>query len=191
MPPRRESPHLVLFAVFILVACPRLSHSQSACIHSLVLNATVCYWDASNHSSIAAPAVVGLTVLPLLHPTREILFASINGGRLIPLSGGAAAIPVPPPDALQSCDDQCSVDGAAADGAQCCAVVIDIWLISKQSRTNTGCSLYFTVPFPAAPAAAAPIFKFHGEINAGLQVNPPRLPFIPSHAPHSSYTAHT
>jgi len=183
MLPRRESVRLALFAVFFLVVFPPISRSQSACIESFFLNATVCYWDASNHSSIAAPAVVGLTVLPLLHRNRAMLFASLNGGPLIPLSGGAAAIPVPPPDALQSCDDQCSGDGTA-DGAHCCAAVIDIWLISNQFRTNTGCSLYFTIPIPTATAASAPIFKFHGDINAGLQVNPPPILFFISRIPH-------
>jgi hypothetical protein len=163
--------HLVVYATSLLLFAPRLSNSQSACIESPLLNATLCYWDASNHSTVLAPAIVGLSVLPILHPNRASLFASLNGGPWIPLAAGAAAVPVPAVDDLRSCDSECSGDDAAAAGARCCAAVIDVWLVSHQSRTNIGCSLYFTVPAHAAPAAH-PVFKFHGEINAGLQVSP-------------------
>jgi hypothetical protein len=122
---------------------------------------------------------VGLTVLPLLNPNREKLFASFNGGSLISLSAGAAVIPVPPPSDLQTCHVECSGDVTVPNDMQCCAAVIDIWLISHRSRTNTGCSLYFTVARHAAPASINPIFAFHGEINAGLQVSTLTLCAIP------------
>jgi hypothetical protein len=164
---------LVIFVTFLFVSAPRPSRSQSACIESLVLNATVCFWDASNHSSITSPAIVGVTVLPLLHPNRAMLFASFNGGSLVPLSAGAAAVPVPPVDALQSCHSECNGHSTASGSLRCCSAVIDLWLVSNKSRSNIGCSLYFTIPAPAPPAALHPIiFKFHGEINAGLQVSP-------------------
>jgi hypothetical protein len=164
---------LLSFALFVafLVMAPHVSRSQSACVESLAMNATICYWDASNHSSISAPAIVGVTVLPLLHPSRTELFASLNGGRMIPLSAGAAAVPVPSHDALPNCDAECISDSITPDRVRCCSLVIDVWLVSRQFRTNTGCSLYLTVPVPANPATLSPIFKFHGEINAGLQVS--------------------
>ena len=169
----QKSLRLALFIATMFVFAPRLSHSQSACIESLILNATVCYWDASNHSTIATPAIVGLTVLPLLHPNRALLFASLNGGAWIALSSGAAAVPVPAAAASLSCDSECSGVASATDGARCCSMVIDVWIVTHAYRTNLGCSLYFTVPVHASAAALPPVFKFHGEINAGLQVSPP------------------
>jgi hypothetical protein len=169
-----ESVRLALFIV-LLFAFVRLSLTQSACIESFILNATVCYWDASNHSTIATPAIVGLTLLPLLHPSSALLFATLNGGTLIPLSSGAAAVPVPAVDASLSCESECSGVASATDGSRCCSVVIDVWLVTHGYRTSIGCSLYFTVPVHAAAAALPPLFKFHGEINAGLQVMPPPL----------------
>jgi hypothetical protein len=178
---RPETLRLVIFVTFLFVSAPRPARSQSACIESLVLNATVCFWDASNHSSITSPAIVGVSVLPLLHPNRAMLFASFNGGPLVPLSAGAAAVPVPPADAMQSCDSECNGGSTASGSLRCCAAVIDLWLVSNKSRSNIGCSLYFTVPVPAPPASLHPIiFKFHGEINAGLQVSPRHVNRSPS-----------
>jgi hypothetical protein len=167
-----KSVRLALFIALLFVFV-RFSLTQSACIESFILNATVCYWDASNHSTIATPAIVGLTLLPLLHPSSALLYATLNGRTWIPLSSGAAAVPVPAVDASLSCDSECS--GVATDGSRCCSLVIDVWLVTHGYRTNIGCSLYFTVPVHAAAAALPPVFKFHGEINAGLQVMPPPL----------------
>ena len=184
---------LALFLTLIIALAPRLSRAQSACVESLILNATLCYWDVFNHSTVAAPAIVGVTVLPLLHPNRALLFASLNGGPLLPLSSAAAAIAVPAPDAVHSCDSECSGDQVSG-GVPCCAMVIDVWFISNELRSNTGCSLYFTVPVPApdSPAFLHPILKFHGEINSGLQVSsplispPPSPPLWHSSSPHHS-----
>jgi hypothetical protein len=185
---------LALFLTLIVVLAPRLSRSQSACVESRTLNATLCYWDVFNHSTVTAPAIVGVTVLPLLLPNRARLFASLNGGPLLPLSAAAAAIAVPPPDAVHGCDSECSGDTVPL-AVTCCAMVIDIWFISNDSRSNTGCSLYFTVPAQAAPASLHPILKFHGEINSGLQVSafyfPPSLPPPLCGTAHRRITAHT
>jgi hypothetical protein len=164
----------VLFVACLAIA-PHVTRSQSACVESHALNATICYWDASNHSSITAPAVVGMTILPLLHPHRTQLFASLDGGHLLPLSAGAAAVPVPSHDALPNCDVECTMHSITLGQARCCLVVIDVWLVTSRSRTNVGCSLYLTVAVPSAPATLEPIFKFHGEINAGLQVSSTHL----------------
>jgi hypothetical protein len=184
---------LALFLTLTIVLAPRLSRSQSACVESHTLNATLCYWDVFNHSTVTAPAIVGVTVLPLLHPNRARLFASLNGGPLLPLSAAAAAIAVPPPDAVHSCDSECSGD-TVSGGVPCCAMVIDIWFISNESRSNTGCSLYFTVPAQAPPASFHPILKFHGEINSGLQVSAPLISPPPPFPPpvwHSSSPYHS
>ncbi len=189
---------LLRFALFVTLhaIAPRVSRSQSACVESHAVNATICYWDASNHSVITAPAIVGVTVLPLLHTHRTLLFASLNGGPLIPLFAGAAAIPVPSHDALPNCDIECTTETITPDKVRCCSLVIDVWLVSGRSRMNIGCSLYVTIPIPAAPANLEPIFKFHGEINAGLQVsspliNHPLLSFLSRGVfPHLFYTAY-